>query len=281
MPARLLQASRGDRIDGRTCGGNGASMSGNTSGNISVREAMRLGWLCVLWPVLLLQARQVRRSAPCLPEPPGERAGECGSGPPLRLLVAGDSGAAGVGADTQEEGLCGQLVRALSALYTVQWHVLACNGLDSPGLLTLLRGMPSARFDVVVLSIGANDATDLQAPAAWAQRQSGVADLIQQRFQPGLLMHCAVPPMHACRALPQPLRWFMGLWASQMNRALAAHLVDPGSRSMHWHPEQMIAAGMAADQIHPNAQGYAAWAATLLPHILASAASSSAADAQG
>ena len=249
------------------------SMSGSMGMGMGLREAMRLGLFGVLWPVLWLQARRVRRADPCLPEPPGERAGECGQGPALRLLVAGDSGAAGVGADTQAEGLCGQLVRALSAHYTVQWHVLASNGLDSPGLLTLLRGMPRARFDVVVLSIGANDATDLQAPAGWAQRQSGVADLIQQRFEPGLLMHCAVPPMHACRALPQPLRWFMGLWASQMNRALAAHLIGPGSRSMHWHPEQMIAAGMAADRIHPNAQGYAAWAGTLLPHILARAGS--------
>ena len=258
----------------------GTLVNGHMSRNTGGREAIRLGWLFVLWPVLWLQARQVRKAAPCLPEPPGERAGECGTGPSLRLLVAGDSGAAGVGADTQEEGLCGQLVRALSAHHTVQWHVLASNGLDSPGLLTLLRGMPCARFDVVVLSIGANDATDLQAPAGWAQRLSGVADLIQQRFQPGLLMHCAVPPMHACRALPQPLRWFMGLWASQMNCALAAHLIHPGSRSMHWHPEQMISAGMAADQIHPNAQGYAAWAETLLPHILARAASGSAAHAR-
>lgn len=239
----------------------------------------RLGWLCLLWPVLWLQARHVRRVAPCLREPPGAREGVVGQGPRLRLLVAGDSGAAAVGADTQGEGLCGQLVQALSLHHTVHWCVQASNGLDSPGLARLVRDMPCSRFDIVVLSIGANDATDLQGPARWAQRQCGVADLIEQRFRPDLLLHCAVPPMHACLALPQPLRWFMGLWAQQMNQALASRLGNSTLRSMHWHPEQMIATGMAADRIHPNAKGYAAWAGVLLPYILARSAASAVAAA--
>jgi lysophospholipase L1-like esterase len=229
----------------------------------------RLGWLCLLWPVLWWQARRVRRLAPCLPEPPGDREGVSGTGPRLRLLVAGDSGAAAVGADTQHDGLCGHLVRALSLHHTVHWRVQASNGLDSHGLLQLLQDMPGTRFDIVVLSMGANDATALQGPAKWAEQQNGVADLIEQRFQPGLLMHSAVPPMHACLALPQPLRWFMGLWARQMNQALSTHLLPLRSRSMHWHPEHIMQSGMAADRMHPNASGYAAWAGTLLPHILA------------
>ena len=235
------------------------------------------GWLYLLWPVLWWQALQVRRLAPCLPEPPGEREGVAGSGPRLRLLVAGDSGAAAVGAATQQDGLCGHLVRALSLHHTVHWRVQASNGLDSPGLLKLMKSMPRSRFDIVVLSIGANDATALQGPVLWAQRQCGVADLIERRFQPGLLMHSAVPPLHACQALPQPLRWFMGLWAQQMNQALSSRLHPQRSRSMHWHPEQMMESGMAADRIHPNAKGYAAWAGTLLPHILAHSAPGAAA----
>lgn len=249
--------------------------------HVMTSSCKRLCWLCLLWPLLWLQARHVRRVAPALLEPPGDRAGVTGRGSVLRLLVAGDSGAAAVGVATQEEGLCGQLVRELSAHHTVHWCVQASNGLDSSGLLTLLRNMPCGRFDVVVLSMGANDATGLHGPGRWAQRQTGVAALIEQRFQPDLLMHCAVPPMHACQALPQPLRWFMGLWAQQMNHALESCLRYPGLRSMHRHPEQMITAGMSADQIHPNARGYAEWAGTLLPHILARAGPSGAPAASG
>ncbi len=231
--------------------------------------------LGLLWPVLWLQARYVRRITPRMPEPPGCRAGSAGQGSKVRLLVAGDSGAAGVGAGSQEQALCGQLVRRLSRHHTVEWSVLAVNGLDSPGLLSLLQQSPSARFDVVVLSIGANDATGLCAPRQWTQWQHRLAELINSRFQPGLLVHSAVPPMHACMALPQPLRWFMGRWARQMNNMLAGQLADlpqRALRTLHRHPASTTTAGMAADGVHPSADGYALWADGLSRHILATTA---------
>jgi len=232
----------------------------------------RLLLLGLLWPLLWLQAWHVRRTAPRMPEPPGLRAGTAGQGSLVRLLVAGDSGAAGVGAASQEQALCGQLVRQLSRHHTVQWCVLAVNGLDSPGLLQLLNDSPAARFDVVVLSMGANDATGLCAPLQWVQWQNRLAELIADRFNPGLLVHSAVPPMHACKALPQPLRWFMGRWARQMNTMLEGQLADQHRRTLHWHPESTTSAGMAADGMHPSAAGYSVWADGLSRHILAAQA---------
>jgi lysophospholipase L1-like esterase len=221
---------------------------------------------------LWLQARHVRRVTPRMPEPPGHRVGTTGRGPLVRLLVAGDSGAAGVGAATQEQALCGQLVQRLGRHHTVQWCVLAVNGLDSPGLLKLLQDAPPARFDVVVLSMGANDATGLCSPMNWAQWQQRLADLIEVRFKPDLLVHSAVPPLHACRALPNPLRWFMGRWARQMNATLADQLVDQYRRTLHWHPETTTSAGMAVDGMHPSSAGYSVWADGLSRHILAAQA---------
>jgi lysophospholipase L1-like esterase len=150
----------------------------------------------------------------------------------------------------------------------VEWCVLAVNGLDSPGLLKLLLTAPCGRFDVVVLSMGANDATGLCAPLQWARWQTRLAELIKSRFAPALLVHSAVPPMHACLALPQPLRWFMGHWAKQMNQSLAGLLIDQVGRTMHWHPETTTSVGMAADGIHPSSAGYAEWADGLSRRIL-------------
>jgi len=232
----------------------------------------RLLLLALLWPVLWLQGWHVRRITPRMPEPPGRRAGTAGRGSLVRLLVAGDSGAAGVGAASQDQALAGHLVRQLSRHHRVEWCVLAANGLDSPGLLKLLQDAPSAHFDVVVLSMGANDATDLCTPLEWGQWQSRLADLIDHRFEPDLLVHSAVPPMHACMALPQPLRWFMGRWARQMNQTLADLLIGKGGRSMHWHPETTTSAGMAMDGFHPSSEGYAVWAEGLSRHILATQA---------
>ena len=228
--------------------------------------------LGLLSPLLWLQSRHVRRTAPRMPEPPGHRTGTAGNGSLVRLLVAGDSGAAGVGVTSQQQALCGQLVQRLSRHHTVEWCVLAVNGLDSPGLLQLLTDSPEARFDVVVLSMGANDATGLCAPLQWAQWQQRLADVIVDRFKPQLLVHSAVPPMHACQALPQPLRWFMGRWARRMNSTLEGQLANQRLRVLHWHPESTTSAGMAADGIHPSSAGYSVWAEGLSQRILASQA---------
>ena len=129
-----------------------------------MRDWERRLWLALLWPIFWLQGKHVRRVTPRMPEATGLRAGVCGQGSLCRVLVAGDSGAAGVGVATQDEALCGHLVRRLSQHHRVEWCVLAVNGLDSPGLVKLLQDAPLARFDVVILSMGANDVTCLCAP---------------------------------------------------------------------------------------------------------------------
>ena len=225
--------------------------------------------LILLWPILWAQARYIRRMTPQMPEPFGEREGITGKGPVLRILLAGDSGAAGVGVSSQDEALCGQLIHRLSQHRTVEWCLLAVNGLDSPGLVKLLGNAPVNQYDVVVLSMGANDATSLCTPRRWVQLQNDLADVIGQRFAPALLVHSAVPPMHACAALPQPLRWFMGRWAKEMNRQLVEMLLGHAKRNMHWHPATTTATGLAIDGMHPNSSGYALWAEGLYQHILA------------
>ena len=59
---------------------------------------MSLALKLALAPVLVAQALRTRRRAPVLPEPAGPRQGCVGQGESeLRLLIAGDSSAAGVG----------------------------------------------------------------------------------------------------------------------------------------------------------------------------------------
>lgn len=229
----------------------------------------RSACLALLWPVLWLEARYMWRVTPRMPEARGPRSGSSGAGPTLRVLIAGDSGAAGVGVQTQDDALCGHLVQCLGREFCVEWELLAVNGLDSPGLVQLLESHPAQSFDAVVLSIGANDATRLCTPQHWLHWQNQLAQVIAQRFAPCVMVHSAVPPMHACQALPQPLRWFMGRWAAAMNRALAQCLVGDATRSLHAHPESTTSQGMASDGIHPDENGYRLWAQGLGDHLVA------------
>jgi lysophospholipase L1-like esterase len=70
-------------------------------------------------------------------------------------------------------------------------------------------------------------------------------------------------------ALPQPLRWFMGRWAFDMNLLLSGLLSGHEGRTIHWHPEATTSTGMAVDGFHPSSQGYAEWADELSQRILA------------
>jgi len=235
-------------------------------------DRQRLAWLLALGPLLWLQGRYVRLRTPRLPEPPGARSGVVGSGPALRVLIAGDSAAAGVGAHSQEQALSGQLVRHLAGQHTVHWQLHALTGEESPGLLRRLRELPEQPFDVVVISMGVNDVTALRAPRQWLDLQHGIAALVGQRFQPRLLVHCAVPPMQVFTALPQPLRWFMGRWAQAFNAQLRNALYLHPWRVHHMLPaqerESVAGQSLASDGFHPGPQAYAQWGQALAQQVL-------------
>jgi lysophospholipase L1-like esterase len=212
-----------------------------------------------LSPVLLVQGLRVRRVTPRLPEPPGPRAGIAGHGPPLRLLIAGDSAAAGVGAPSQEAGLSGAVVRELASEFSVSWRVEACNGLRTGGVLRRLAAIEPSPFDVVLLSLGVNDVTGGTRSAAWVVRQCQLVDLLHDRFGARHVLLTCLPPMHAFPALPQPLRWVLGERARQFTALLHARIaVAPGCEVVT--PQlPMNPAYMAADGFHPGPPAYAEW----------------------
>ena len=236
--------------------------------DIKMRDLTRLLLLLLLGPILWMQSRRVRRVTPLMPEAHGSRLGESGNGPVMTVLIAGDSGAAGVGVASQDLGLCGQLALQLGGYRTVRWQLMAVSGLDSPGLVQLFLDAPRTKFDVVILSVGVNDATALRSPGQWLQWQHRLAALVQDRFDPQLLIHSAMPPMRGFTALPQPLRWFMGRWTSEMNQRLAQWLPADGNRVMTLPFEGDIHACLASDGFHPGAHGYAVWAKAFTRTIL-------------
>jgi len=214
----------------------------------------------LLAPVLLLQGRWVRRVTPVLPEPPGPREGVSGSGPTLRLLILGDSAAAGVGVSSQAEALSGQLLRALGGRYRVEWKMLARTGQTTEEVLARLREMPDDHFDVVVTSLGVNDVTGMVDPQVWLAGQDQLVCLVADRFHARHVLLSEVPPMHVFPALPQPLRWYLGqraLWLNRLMPELIRH--HPECEVVHARfPLQP--AFVAKDGFHPAAPAYAFWA---------------------
>jgi len=212
-----------------------------------------------LGPVLLAQGRRVRQSTPALPEPPGAREGAIGEGPLIRVLVLGDSAGAGVGAASQEEALSGRIVAPLRARFRVEWRLVARTGATTLSTLRHLERLAPFATDAVVTSLGVNDVTGDVPPALFLERQAALCALLRDKFGARLILASGVPPMERFPALPQPLRWYLGARARELDRALARAL--PDGRGAEYLPlaGELGAGHMAADGFHPGAEVYAAW----------------------
>jgi lysophospholipase L1-like esterase len=226
-----------------------------------------------LGPLLIAQGRRVRRETPVLPEPSGPREGVAGSGATLRLLVVGDSAGAGVGAATQDEALAGRLVARLAKRFRVEWRVVARTGATTASTIRHLERIEPFATDAVVTSLGVNDVTGDVGVARFLKRQAKLHALLRERFGARLVLASGLPPMHRFPALPQPLRWYLGARARELDRALAQSLRDgQGTEHLPFHGD-VDAAHMAADGFHPGPPIYDAWGAAAAFRIASAFAS--------
>ena len=225
-----------------------------------------------LAPILYAQARRLRASALELPEPHGERAGVEGDGDRrLRVLVTGDSSAAGVGAETQDEAVARPLARHLAQRLgaRVSWQLIARTGLTSEGVFALLRSEHVAPADVAVIIVGVNDLTSevpLRQALAWRAR---IAQWLRMHAATRHVLFTSMPEIQRSPLIPQPLAWYAGLHARRNNLAQArwlrslpggAHVDLSGLTRADW---------MARDGYHPAPPLYAQVALRLSESIAA------------
>ncbi|MEE9913915.1 MAG: SGNH/GDSL hydrolase family protein [Deltaproteobacteria bacterium] len=220
-----------------------------------------------LVPLIIAQGLYVRRITPRLPEPEGSRSGLDGSGSPLRLLILGDSAAAGVGVSTQNEALSGRLVSALGSDFRVSWTLMAQTGHTAKAVLAALETASPEVFDVVVTSIGVNDVTHGTKIRKWINQQRQIIDLLQSKFHARYILLSSLPPMHLFPALPQPLRWYLGMRARRFNGLLTEIAADCSRCELVTTHFPLEDAYMAADGFHPGALAYSLWAAQIAAAI--------------
>jgi lysophospholipase L1-like esterase len=217
-----------------------------------------------LFPLLYAQAQGVRAGVIPLPEPPGARAGRVGgSRRKLRLLVIGDSSAAGVGVQHQDQALALPLARNLAQQLdaAVPWRLLAQTGLTSEATLAYLKAHRVPPADVAVVVVGVNDITQ-QVPLAQALRdRAAIAIWLNAHADVTEVLFPALPEMELFPSLPQPLAWWAGQMSRRNNRAQARWanawpLAAP--RVRHVPMDGVMRTDlMSADGFHPGPRLYA------------------------
>lgn len=147
----------------------------------------------MLIPALLIQGYAVKKNTLRLPEPDGNRQGTIGAGNPLSILILGDSAAAGVGVQIQEDALLGSVLKQLKNQYEVRYMLEATTGYSSAQIIETAQNMPHQHFDVVITSVGVNDITKLTQPKNWIKKQQQLYSEINQKFTPHIIIASGVP----------------------------------------------------------------------------------------
>lgn len=212
-------------------------------------------------PLLIAQGQRVRKLVMRLEAPSGPTRGRAGSGPRRGLLVIGDSAAAGVGAAAFADTLCGRLVSARSVGVSLEWALLAQSGRATRHVLRALGDAIPFIADEVVTSIGANDVTARTPLARFVDEQRRLVGMLRERFSARRIVLSGLPPMGRFPALPQPLRWFIGARAVDLDGALARVAEETGCLHLPIaFDERITEAEMASDGFHPGPLVYAEWA---------------------
>ncbi|MCC5888324.1 MAG: SGNH/GDSL hydrolase family protein [Gammaproteobacteria bacterium] len=243
------------------------------SSSTSMLEA---GALMGLLPVALAQNLWLRVAGRRLPEPLGAHAGWTGeaSAEPLRLLVAGDSLALGVGCSAVERSLAPRLAYnlALRLRRRVEWQVIGGRHWTAAELLRALSLQGAPAHDIGILLLGVNDTLGLTAIGRWRREFSRILDHLEAAGG-RLLISSGVRVARPLPVLPWPLNALL----SERGRRLDQVAFDV-IRSRRPAVDQAclhlpIAATdllphLQRDGFHPSATGYARWASWLAQRTL-------------
>ena len=261
----------------------------------------------LLAPIYLYQGRKVKRNTLRLPEPEGARCGRVSLGEAidntsdnisdyqqtLSLMIVGDSAAAGVGSQTQQDALVGQLIPALQQqalaneafgkqFNELTWSLQATTGHTSFDILRRLYVLskPSQPLNVMVISVGVNDTTAKVSTAQWQQQIEAIIAIAQRKFGVQQLIFARLPQMAQMPALPVPLNGYVGSKALVLDDILqqvcsdhngVTYMATDFARMLDEHANGEpidIAVMFADDGFHPSSTMYGYWAQQLAELIV-------------
>jgi lysophospholipase L1-like esterase len=214
-------------------------------------------------PLLLPQGTRVRRSTPSLPDAARPWEGELAGPDPLRLLVFGDSTAAGVGAPTQRVALPGRLADALHARTGrgISWRAVGENGATARDLRErFLDEALSAPTDLLFLTVGANDALAMRSARAFGADVRHILDAFDARNPGAFVLMSSLPVFGRFGLLPQPLRTTLYRHALALEGVARVIVAGRPRAVMSSDPPPYAADFWAVDRFHPSSMGYRDWA---------------------
>lgn len=197
-------------------------------------------------------------------------------GPSRRMVVIGDSLAAGLGADSPGDTI-GALLAGLVAEYggqAVMLHGVAVVGARSRDLHDQVTRALHYRPHVAVIIIGANDVTHAVRPQVSVRYLDEAVRRLRAVDVQVVVGTC--PDLGTIRPINPPLRWVVRRLSRSLAAAQTVAVAEAGGRAVSLAdalgPEFAARPGelFGADRFHPSTAGYEAVAQLLASSVLAS-----------
>ncbi|WP_167756882.1 GAF domain-containing protein [Leifsonia flava] len=182
---------------------------------------------------------------------------------PDRILVTGDGASAGVGVLTHDLGLPGYLARSVTGLTgrATDADIVVTTTMTTSGCLEAISGLQLSRFDVILLSLGGNEALSFANPRQWAADTTRLLDYLDQAAPAATKrIVLSIPYFGSMTRFPKLLAGPTDRYASKLN-AITERIVAgrPNVTFLAFTPGE----GNEADGAH----SYAQWARHLAPAV--------------
>ncbi|WP_372735765.1 SGNH/GDSL hydrolase family protein [Nocardioides sp.] len=232
-----------------------------------------------LYGVLTAEAKLARRAiGGPHDEPPPDATGWYGRGrpgPAIKLVLLGDSSAAGYGVERVEQTPGALLASGIAegANRRVYLREVAVVGAQSSDLAAQVDTILPIEPDIAVIFIGANDVTHVQRPATSVRH---LAEAVQRLREIGVAVVVGTcPDLGTIKPIAPPLKQVARAWSRRMAAAQTIAVLEAGGRTVSLGsilgPEFAAAPAIlfGPDQFHPSAVGYRSMVGVVLPSALA------------
>ena len=218
-------------------------------------------WLAL--PVYVWQGLGVRRRIDRMTPPPHD--GDLhfkGEGEPLKLLVVGDSSAAGVGVETIEQCFAGFLPRFVAEKTgrPVTARIAGMNSATAAQIRDhVVPHVDPRDFDYVMLNIGTNDAKNFHSVRAFKRDFGTLIYALKARFPAATIIWAGVLDMEKVPALPSPLNRILGIRSRLLDHKGKVLCSERGALApvSDW---RIVPENFSVDGFHASEAGYREWA---------------------
>lgn len=243
-----------------------------------------LGGIAILpfAPFLYLQSKYVRRKIGRLPDAEGATRGTTGvenaigntaadaERKSVKLLVLGESTAAGVGARTHETALAGQFAKFLSRRIgkSVEWQVIGKSGITvAETIAELVPKIPAENFDYILLALCGNEVLKLRSPRTFRRDMLKLFDILLAANPQATVFVTNAPAVRLSPVLPHPIKFILGHLSALHDKNIR-QFSAPLPQILYFPQPNEVVEDFFADGIHPSEKGYTLWSEKMIETLL-------------